>query len=150
MCSLSIWSTPKSLLSWLFPPPLNSIVVDDAKAAVLIRGVFGLGVAIVWSPIFTRLWERCYNVLRVRWTLDAKSARLGLLDPSTNQKPIQEVSSNENPYNPRYIWKYVCIASRCRSIRLGWNSYMAGKYSSIPSTDRNWYENKQVRRAASP
>eukprot|EP00750_Incisomonas_marina_P030255 INCI744.2.p1 GENE.INCI744.2~~INCI744.2.p1 ORF type:complete len:1099 (-),score=157.51 INCI744.2:1860-5156(-) len=94
---LSIIATPVSLAS---------IVVDDAKAAVLIRGVFGLGVAIVWSPIFTRLWERCYNVLRVRWTLDAKSARLGLLDPSTNQKPIQEVSSNENPYNPRYIWKY--------------------------------------------
>jgi len=94
---LSIVATPVSLIS---------IAVDDAHATVLIRGIFGLGVAIVWSPIFTRLWERSYHVLRIRWTLDAESAKLGLIDPSTKQKPMQEVSSNDNPNNPKYIWKY--------------------------------------------
>jgi hypothetical protein len=72
------------------PISIASIVVPDAKATVLIRGIFGLVVTLVWAPLFTRWWQRCYAVLRVRWALDPEGARLGLLDPSTQQKPAPE------------------------------------------------------------
>jgi len=62
-----------------------TIGIDDAHLSVLIRGLYGLFVLLGWAPVFTRLWQRTYRILRVRWTLDAEAARFGLLD-SSNQK----------------------------------------------------------------
>jgi hypothetical protein len=47
--------------------------------AMFVSGIFGIGVVCIWAPIFTRLWQRAYRILRVRWTLDPASAKLGLV-----------------------------------------------------------------------
>eukprot|EP00750_Incisomonas_marina_P002694 INCI12562.3.p1 GENE.INCI12562.3~~INCI12562.3.p1 ORF type:complete len:1302 (+),score=187.76 INCI12562.3:246-4151(+) len=88
-----------------------TIGLDDAHISVLLRGIYGLAVLLVWGPVFVRLWQRSYRVLRIRWTLDAEGAQFGPVD-SANQRPMQEVSTEENPNKPQFIWKYDGLLQR--------------------------------------
>ena len=52
------------------------------------RGVLGLGILLIWGPIYLRTWDREYAVLVVRWSLD-----------DGNQL-------YENPHDASFEWVY--------------------------------------------
>lgn len=90
----------------LIPISICNYSTDNAKVSLLLDGIFGMLVLLVWAPIFTRLWQRTYCVLRIRWSMDSEAAKITPFNINTQQSPMQEVSSDENPNNPNYFWKY--------------------------------------------